>query len=108
MSVIVRIDMAQVRVALANLPYPSSPDDSVVKVVDAVAEASSAGALIVCFPECYVPGYRAPGRKIPGPDQAFLERAWQRIARAAGEARIAVVLGTERVTTAGPVLTALV
>lgn len=100
--------MAQVRVALANLPYPASPDDSISKAVDAIKAASAAGALVVCFPECYVPGYRTPDRQVPPPDQAFLDRAWQRIARAAGDAQIAVVLGTERVTDAGVVLTALV
>jgi predicted amidohydrolase len=100
--------MAVVRVALANLPYPSSADDSVANVIAAIAEAAGAGALIVCFPECYVPGYRTADRHVPPPDQGFLDLAWKRIADAAGEARIAVVLGTERVTDAGFVLTALV
>ena len=100
--------MAQVRVALANLPYPASPDDSVAKVVEAIGAAAAAGALIVAFPEGYVPGYRTADRHVPGPDQAFLDRAWQRIARAAGDARIAVVLGTERLSDAGLLLTAIV
>ena len=108
MSAIVCFHMPPVRVALANLPYPSSPDDAVVKAIDAIAMAAAAGALVVCFPECYVPGYRTADRQIPPPDQAFLDRAWKRIARAASEANIAVVLGTERVTDAGVLLTALV
>jgi predicted amidohydrolase len=100
--------MADIRVALANLAYPPSPNDSISSAIDALAQAAAAGARIVCFPEGYLPGYRAAHRRLPAPDQGFLDRAWQRIARAAGEARIAVVLGTERVTGAGVLLTALV
>ena len=100
--------MAQVRVALANLEYPSSAEDSVARVVQAIADASASGALIVCFPECYVPGYRAANRNVPKPDAAFLDRAWKTIAAAARGSTIAVVLGTERFVDLGPVLTALV
>jgi predicted amidohydrolase len=96
------------RIALANLPYPDNRDDSVVKVVAALEQAAAAGAAIVCFPECYVPGYRSPTRTVEPPDPAFLDRAWAKIAEAAGRARIAVVLGTERVTDRGFLLSALV
>ena len=90
------------RIALANLRYPSSPAESVAIVQDAIAEAASARrADIICFPECYVPGYRGLGKCPPPPDAAFLERAWSDIAAAAGRANVAVVLGTERVTDAG-------
>jgi len=100
--------MARVRVALANLEYPSSADDSVARVLRAIADASAAGAQIVCFPECYVPGYRAANRNVAKPDAAFLDRAWKTIAKAAGDARIAVVLGTERFDGDRLLLTALV
>ena len=100
--------MAQVRIALANLEYPSSPEDSVARVVQAIADASASGASIVCFPECYVPGYRTANRNVPKPDAAFLDRAWQTIADAARQSNIAVVLGTERIVDAGVLMTALV
>jgi predicted amidohydrolase len=100
--------MAVVRIALANLPYPDSRDDSVRRVVTALDEAASAGASVVCFPECYVPGYRTVSRKTEPPDAAFLDRAWAAIAGAAGRARIAVVLGTERVIDRGALISALV
>jgi predicted amidohydrolase len=96
------------RIALANLPYPDHRDDSVAKAVTALEQAASAGAAIVCFPECYVPGYRASTRTVDPPDAAFLDRAWATIAQAAGRARIAVVLGTERVTDRGCLISALV
>jgi len=54
----------------------------------AIAQASLERAGIVCFPECFVPGYRAVGKAIPPPDPAFLERAWSAIAEAAKKANI--------------------
>ena len=86
-----------VRIALANLRLPSTPEESVALTEQAIADAGTAHADIVCLPECFVPGYRRPGRAYPPPDAAFLERAWSRAARAAENASVAVVLGTERV-----------
>lgn len=100
--------MATVRVALANLRAPATPDESVSRATAAVDDASRQGAAVVCFPECYVPGYRWPHVPAPAPDPAFLERAWAEVARAAAAARITVILGTERVTDAGLQITACV
>ncbi len=96
------------RIALANLPYPASPAQSIELVVDAVARAGREGARIVCFPECYVPGYRGLGHVPPPPDARFLEEAWSAVATAAGAAGVAVVLGTERIVDGALVATALV
>ncbi|HEY2908237.1 MAG TPA: carbon-nitrogen hydrolase family protein [Vicinamibacterales bacterium] len=89
--------MSTVRIALANIQYPASPDESIALAEHAIARAADARADIVCFPECFVPGYRAPGKHVPPPDAAFLERAWSAIAAAARRMNVAVVLGTERV-----------
>jgi len=96
------------RIALANLRFPSTPGESVALAEQAIAQASIEGAGIICFPECFVPGYRAPGKKIPPPDPAFLERAWSAIAAAAAHANIAVILGTERVVDGKLLVTTLV
>lgn len=96
------------KIALANIRYPSSPDESVALACNAIARASAEQASIVAFPECYVPGYRAPNRRVLPPDAAFLERAWASIADAAREANIAVVLGTERIVDREMRITALV
>src|SRR4051812_18989251 len=87
-----------VRIALANLRIPSTPDESVDLCTAAIAEAGRRGAQIICFPECYVPGYRWPGIDRPAPDPAFLDNAWAAAAASARNAGVAVVLGTERVT----------
>jgi predicted amidohydrolase len=96
------------RIALANLRYPASPNDSVTYARAAVSAAAEEGASVVCFPECYVPGYRAPGKNVPPPDAAFLEGAWDAIAAAARASAITVVLGTERIVDGRPRISALV
>ena len=100
--------MATVKVALANLRSASTPEESVLLAQRAIAEAADEGAAIVCFPECYVPGYRTVGKTMPGPNAEFLERAWSDIAAAAARGKIAVVLGTERIVDGKLRITALV
>jgi predicted amidohydrolase len=96
------------RIALANLSYPSTPSDSLERARAAIADAGQRDARIVCFPECYVPGYRGLGHAPPPPDAAFLERAWRACADAAASANVGVVLATERIVDGSPVATALV
>lgn len=100
--------MTTARLALANLSFPTSPDDAVARAVQVIADAGAAGADVVCFPECFVPGYRVRAPAPPPPDVAFLQRAWATVAAAAGRARVAVVLGTERVVDGGLRISALV
>jgi predicted amidohydrolase len=100
--------MALVRIALANIRHPATPDESVTLTTRAIAQASAEDAAIVCFPECFVPGYRTAGRPTPPPNVAFLERAWADVSCAAAAAGVAVVLGTERIVDDKPRLTALV
>jgi predicted amidohydrolase len=48
------------------------------------------------------------GKLVPPPDEAFLKRAWSRIAAAAAKANVVVILGTERIVDNAVVPTALV
>ncbi len=96
------------RVALANVRVPTTREDSVALAIATVAEAGQRGAAVVCFSECFIPGYRWPGAVMPPPDAAFLERAWADVAAAAKAACITVILGTERVTPRGLQISALV
>lgn len=100
--------MCTFRIALANLPFPETPEASVRLAEEAIIQASIEGAGILCFPECFVPGYRGMGKSIPAPDSAFLERASSKVAAAAAKAGIAVVLGTERLVGKALLITALV
>ena len=96
------------RIVLANLPFAATPEQSVTLVEAAIAKASAKGAGLICFPECYVPGYRGPGKPVPPPDAVFLEQAWERTAAAAAKGNVAVILGTERVDGDSVLATALV
>jgi predicted amidohydrolase len=96
------------RIALANLRFPATPEDSVMLAERAIAEASAERAGLICFPECFIPGYRGPGKQVPRADPAFLECAWSAIAAAAAKANLAVVLGTERIVDDALLGTALV
>src|SRR5688572_30190152 len=89
--------MSPFRIALANLLFPASPDASVAAAEDAIAGAGRERAEIICFPECFVPGYRLMGKRVPPPDTGFLAQAWMRIGKAAATAHVAVVLGSERI-----------
>jgi predicted amidohydrolase len=99
--------MSPIRVALANIRFPANPEESITLAGQAIDQASTRGARIICFPECFVPGYRV-GKLVPPPDSEFLERAWSVIAAAAAKAQITVVLGTERLVDGALVATALV
>jgi predicted amidohydrolase len=96
------------RIALANIRFPTTPEESVTLAEQAIAQASIKGADLICFPECFIPGYRGMGKSVPRPDPKFLERAWSAVAAAAATARVGVVLGTERVADDALLITALV
>ena len=96
------------RIALANIRFPATPEESVTLAEQAIAQASIERAGLICFPECFVPGYRGMGKPAPPPDPGFLERAWSAIAAAAAKANLAVVLGTERMVDSALLISALV
>src|ERR1700688_1869416 len=96
------------RIALANTCFPAPPYESFTLAEQAIAQASIKRAGLICFPECFIPGYRGLGKSVPPPDRTFLERAWSAIAAAAAKANLAVVLGTERVVDQSLFITALV
>lgn len=100
--------MNAVKIALANLRAPSSPEESVRLACAAIAEAGQMDATVICFPECYVPGYRWPNAAASLPNASFLERAMVTVGAAAADARITVILGTERVTDRGLQISACV
>src|SRR5438445_4856690 len=96
------------RIALANIRFPATREESITLAEQAVAQASIEHAGLICFPECFIPGYRGMGKPAPPPDPVFLERAWSAIAAAAAKADLAVVLGTERMVDSALRITALV
>jgi len=100
--------MATIRIALANIRIAETPEESVQLASAAIRQAGREAADLICFPECYVPGYRAFARRVAPPDAGFLERAWASIAAVAAESRVGVVLGTERLVGESLFISALV
>jgi predicted amidohydrolase len=100
--------MTDIRIALANIEIPESPEDALERALAAIAQAASAGAHVVCFPEAYVPGYPWGARRPKDVNVSFLQQAHERVVRAAGQHKIAVLLGTERYVSQKPRLTVLV
>jgi len=100
--------MSMFRIALANIQYPATPEESIALAEQAIAQASIERADLICFPECFIPGYRGLGKQVPPPDPVFLEHAWSVVAAAAAKANLAVVLGTERVVGEALLISALV
>jgi predicted amidohydrolase len=100
--------MSTLRIALANIRFPATPQESVTLAEHAIAQAAIERAGIICFPECFIPGYRGIGKAVPPADPVFLARAWSVIASAAAKANLVVVLGTERVVDGALLITAMV
>jgi predicted amidohydrolase len=96
------------RIALANIRFPATAGESVTLAEQAIAQASLGNADVICFPECFVPGYRGMGKQVSPPNNAFLEHAWSNIAAEAANANVTVILGTERIVDNAVVPTALV
>lgn len=99
--------MPSFRLVLANLPHPTSPEDALGRTLDAIGDAGQLGAGLICFPECYLPGYRLLVERA-ALDGTFLERAFDEVAVAAGRAGVAVVLGALRFAGEALRITALV
>jgi len=100
--------MKPFRIALANIQFPQTPAQSVSVAEQASTEAARESAQVICFPECFVPGYRGMGMRVPPPDVAFLETAWSSIAAVAAKANVGVILATERIVDGCVLPTALV
>lgn len=95
------------RIALANVRFPETPEESIGLAQNAIHNASIKGARIICFPECFIPGYRI-GKNVAPPDASFLEHAWSVVADSSAKANITVILGTERFVDGVLRLTALI
>jgi predicted amidohydrolase len=89
--------VTSIRIALANLPFPSSAQEAVLAAKLAIAKAGEKQADVICFPECFLPGYRGLGRDVERVDAEFLEHAWKEISDSASQAKVTTVLGTERI-----------
>jgi predicted amidohydrolase len=95
-------------VALASPRIAASLEDGLDRIDRLLSEASARGAEIACFPEAYLPGLRGQDFEVLQFDEAAQERVLDTTAQLAQKHRVAVILGTERLTPAGRQIAAVV
>ena len=100
--------MAALTIALASPRVASSVDDGLERVRRLMTEASARGALVVCFPEAYLPGLRGQDFDVPAFEAADQQRALASVSGWARTLGIGVILGMERVVQAGRQIAAFV
>ncbi|MGB9181744.1 MAG: carbon-nitrogen hydrolase family protein [Pyrinomonadaceae bacterium] len=95
-------------IALASPAVASTLDEGLDKVKRFLSEASAQGALIVCFPEAYLPGLRGQDFEVLPFDETQQERALKAVAQWARDYQVATILGMERLMEAGRQIAAFV
>lgn len=100
--------MGMVRIAVASTPLTATLGEAVPAAIAAVEEAGRLGAQVLCLPETAVPGHRLQPRHVPDVTQVELDRALDEIAVAVRRAGVVTIVGTERPTTAGREIIAVV
>jgi N-carbamoylputrescine amidase len=93
--------MSALIIALASPRVASSVDDGLARVRRLMADASARGALLVCFPEAYLPGLRGQDFEVPPFDAGEHKRALAAVSQWARTYAIAVILGMERIVDGG-------
>jgi predicted amidohydrolase len=95
-------------IALASPRVASSLEDGLAKVDRCLAEASTQGAEVVCFPEAYLPGLRGQDFEVFPYDRAGQEQVLAAVSAQARTHKVATILGMELVTDAGRQIAAVV
>jgi predicted amidohydrolase len=95
-------------IALASPRVASTLDDGLDKIKRFLSEASAQGAVIVCFPEAYLPGLRGQDFRVLPFDREEQERVLEAVAQWAKAYAVATILGMERITEAGRQIVAVV
>jgi 5-aminopentanamidase len=81
-----------VRIGLAAAPFPKSLEHGMECVERFAREAAERGAMIVCFPESYIPGYSNIDEPVAPHSAAALEKALVRAREIARRSRVALIL----------------
>lgn len=80
------------KIAIASPPYPLSLKDCLYWLDNLSGEAAREGAMIICFPETYMPGYPGPEYEREECSAAQLEEALLKACTIAKENDIAIIL----------------
>ena len=80
------------KIALASPPFPKSINDGLYWTEKLAREAADKSAEIICFPESYIPGYRALGYDVEEHSPEKLQSALNKVCEIAAENSIAVII----------------
>ena len=100
--------MDSVVVGLASPRIAASLDDGLDRIERLLAEASTQGAEIVCFPEAYLPGLRGQDFDVCLYDHTQQQRVLRAVSQLARMHTIGTILGMERITERGRQIVAVV
>jgi len=100
--------MSGLIIGLASPRVASSMHDGLERVRRLMADASAQGALVVCFPEAYLPGLRGQDFDVPPFGAAEQQRALTAVSQWARTYGITVILGMERIVDTGRQIAAFV
>jgi predicted amidohydrolase len=95
-------------IGLASPRIAATVDDALDRIERLLADASSQGADIVCFPEAYLPGLRGQDFDVPPFDEIQQQRALQAVAQWSRQYAVATILGMEKLSDAGRQIAACV
>jgi len=95
-------------IALASPRVATTLDEGLAKIKQSMVEAAAQGAVIVCFPEAYLPGLRGQDFPVVPFEQTQQERVLQAVVQWARTYNVAAILGMERLTAAGRQIAAFV
>jgi predicted amidohydrolase len=84
------------KIAIASPPYPGSLKEGLDWVEKLVQDASAKNAVIICFPESYLPGYPGCGFVPEQVTKAELDAALEQVCNIAREYHIAVIIPMDR------------
>ncbi len=82
------------KIATASPPYPTSLNDCLVWIDKLSKDAAQAGAIVVCFPETYLPGYPGMGMREEC-TAGQLQGALDKVRTIAKKHAIAIILPTD-------------
>lgn len=96
------------QIALASPRVASSVDDALANIKASIEEAAHRGAVIVCFPEAYLPGLRGLDFYVPAFDAAQQDRVLIEVADWSRTNQVATILSMERLAREGRQIAAVV
>ena len=80
------------KIAVASPPFPKSINDGLYQAEMLIRDAAKQGAIIICFPESYLPGYPGMVAESEPTSPQILQEALESVCDIARENNIAVIM----------------